>query len=150
VCEKGEILALTGKAPGDPIDTKGFFRQIAGDYKILLAGGQTPEPPAKAFVDANIDDQTGDISVHFCLDGLCTEDNFFDYGATKVYRRSPSDGRVIYTLVVTRKGATDYYLWDVEKDKLTYRNLQFTTKIGVYCVEHVLRKSARTGLASPP
>ena len=137
-----DLIVLQDGAPGDPLDAHVFFNRVQGDYVVQMAGGAAPAPnETVANVNPAADDQTADIEVPFCYHGLCSGDNFFDYGTTKVFERKLSPTHTIDTLVVPKSGGqTKYYLWDDNNGQVVFRNLQFKVKGEVLCLEHSLTK----------
>jgi len=141
-CTFAVVRVSSGKSSGELVTIDKFFKQIAGDYKIELAGGIKPKEDISAA--AVIAEGAQAIFVMpYCPPGspFCDPGyTFINYPATKIFKRLGPDNIDVYDLLVSTEAGQLYYRWENKAGELKFQNIQYQVGSDYICLEHVLTK----------
>ena len=123
------------------VDAADFFRSFAGQYRIVLHGGEVPHSNTVALVEP-LEDQ-GFMQMGYCPSGggFCDVGYLdFAYSQTSVEKTELSDGRLLFRIQVAETQRLLRFEWEVDEDCFRFRNLQYSFPSGeVAVLEHELK-----------
>ncbi len=142
-CRAIEVVATTGKAPGDVVDATKFLPSLEGTYQLVSAGGAPPkENDDKAEVDSISDPTETAFYFPYCTPAGCDLGYVgFQYTGVTITHENLGVGRDIYTLLKYNAAKVLlHYDWEVNGTDLTFRNHQYALTGGKVALEHVFHK----------
>lgn len=121
------VFALIMAGPALGVDTKAFFESIAGEYRLINAGGK-PVKPENDFAEVAADPEEGFMGMPYCdAGGTCDPGlNFFPYKVTTVEIIWEDDDSDDYSAEITvRDGKVSRYIWEYLNGESTFINYQY-------------------------
>lgn len=126
------------------VDAADFFRTFAGQYRIVMHGGEVPHSNTVALVEP-LEDQ-GFMQMGYCPSGggFCDVGYLdFAYSQTQVEKTELPGGRLLFRIQVAETQRLLRFEWEVDADRFRFRNLQYPFPSGeVAVLEHELKAIA--------
>lgn len=137
-----EISETQAEAPEAAVAPQAFFTNSQGDYKVLLVAGEKPKE-SNAVGGVSAESGEGTITLSYCPpEGGCDAGYvFFPYDKTQIQKQTASDGRNVYTLIVTEDGTKSRYTWEEVGTTINFTNYQYEKPNGkIVTLVHVIQK----------
>ncbi len=144
-CKQTEVIATTGKAPGDVVTPTPFLQSLAGSYVMDLVAGAPPETSdAKGEVDTTNTPTEASLYFPYCTPSGCDLGYIgLQYTSTQIFHENLGTGHDMYTIF--KYSSTNqllYYNWEVNNGSITFRNPQYSLSGKTVCLEHVMHKGS--------
>jgi len=127
----------------EALDSRAFFEEVAGKYKIAKAGGEVPHDPETATASFKVTAAIGEVTMPYCLPSGGCDPGYLDfpYTETKVFVTRLPEGKSEYRLVFNDGSVVQNFTATRVGNSLVFRNLQYAlTETEIGTLVHELEK----------
>lgn len=138
------FISSLGSWDGKEQNSEAFFKNLAGNYEVLLADGEKPHISATEFkIEVARNSQKAAVYAPFCSEGsdLCDAGYYeFPYANTRVFLSKNSDDDDFYSIVVQLKTKLLHFSFEKKNTLWAFKNYQYLLEGKEISLEHQIKK----------